>query len=81
MTEPGTAQSALNLRLVLAAFGLVVCTVLSVLVLRAGYAAPGLLLLALAVAAAVDLVVVVRRRQRRAERHRGADHQHRDLFE
>lgn len=81
MTEPDTARSALNLRLVLAAFGLVVCAVLSVLVLRAGYAAPGLLLLALAVAAAVDLVVVLRRRQRRAELHRGADHQHRDLFE
>ena len=81
MTEPDTAKSALNLRLALAAFGLVVCAVLSVLVLRAGYAAPGLLLLALAVAAAADLVVVARRRQQRAAAHRGADHQHRGLFE
>ena len=80
MTEP-SVQSALNLRLALAAFGLVVCAVLSVLVLRAGYAAPGLLLLALAVAAAADLVVVARRRQQRAAAHRGADHQHRGLFE
>ena len=81
MTEPDAARSALNLRLALAAFGLVVCAVLSVLVLRAGYAAPGLVLLALAVAAAVDLVVVLRRRQRRASEHRGADHRHDSLFE
>ncbi len=81
MTEPDTAQSALNLRLALAAFGLVVCAVLSVLVLRAGYALPGLLLLALAVAAAVDLVVVLRKRQRRAALHRGRDHTHGSLFE
>ena len=86
MTEPDSASSsqvhsALNLRLALASFGLVVCAVLSVLVLRAGYAAPGLLLLALAVAAAVDLVVVARRRQRRAAAHRGRDHTHGSLFE
>lgn len=81
MNEPDAARSALNLRLALAASGLVVCAVLSVLVLRAGYAAPGLLLLALAVAAAVDLVVVLRRRQRRASEHRGADHRHDSLFE
>ena len=81
MTEPARAQSALNLRLVLAGLGLVVCAVLSFFVLRAGYAVAGLLLLVLAVAAAVDLVVVLRRRQRRAEAHRGADHRHDSLFE
>lgn len=81
MTEPSAAQSALNLRLVLAGLGLVVCAVLSFVVLGGGYAAPGLLLLALAVAAAVDLVVVLRRRQRRAAAHRGAGHRHDSLFE
>jgi cyanate permease len=75
------AQSALNLRLVLAAFGAVVCTVLAVLVLRAGGLVLALPLAALAVAAVVDLVVVQRRRRARARAHVGADHRHDSLFE
>jgi len=58
----GAARSALTLRLVLAAFGLVVCTVLA-------YDADGplvlpVLLAVLAVVALVDLVVVARRKLR-----------------
>ncbi|MGY1593811.1 DUF6343 family protein [Geodermatophilus sp. SYSU D00708] len=59
------AQSALTLRLVLAAFGLVVCVVGGVLWLAAGL--PGwaaAVLFVLAAVALVDLVVVVRRKRR-----------------
>ena len=59
------AQSALTLRLVLAAFGLVVCTVFGVLALRADV--PVLfpvVLFVLAAVALVDLVVVARRKLR-----------------
>ena len=59
------AQSALTLRLVLAAFGLVVCTVFGLLVLRTeapvGFAVA---LFVLAVVAAVDIVVILRRKRR-----------------
>ena len=59
------AQSALTLRLWLAAFGLVFCLVAGVLWLAADLPAwPGVLLLVLAAVAAVDLVVVVRRKAR-----------------
>ena len=68
MTEPSTAQSALNLRAVLALFGLVVCTTLAVLAFVAGLAVLGVLLAVLAVAAVVDLSVVQRKRHARAER-------------
>lgn len=71
MTEPVSARSALNLRLALASFGLVVCAVLGALVLWAGHVVVGLLLLVLAIAAAVDLVVVARRRRHRAALNRG----------
>ncbi|MBO1750639.1 hypothetical protein J4G33_02345 [Actinotalea sp. BY-33] len=59
------AHSALTLRLVLASFGLVVCTVGAVL--AAG--APELrgmmiLMIVLAVVAAVDIVVIIRRKRR-----------------
>ena len=72
-TEPRTARSPLRLRLVLAAFGLVVCAVLAALWLRAdpppgGSSAPGWVLLALAVLALLDLVVVTARLRRRAGR-------------
>ncbi|ASW54553.1 hypothetical protein [Plantactinospora sp. KBS50] len=65
----GHAYSALNLRLILASFGLVVSLVFGILVARAGYWPPAALLFLLAVVAAVDLVVVQRRRiaRRRAE--------------
>jgi hypothetical protein len=63
----GHPYSALNLRLALAGFGLVSCTVLGVLLLRAGLAVPGWAVLALAVVAAVDLAVIQLRR--RSGRH------------
>jgi membrane protein implicated in regulation of membrane protease activity len=70
--------SPLNLRLVLAAFGFVVCTVLSVLLFHAGWTLPGWLLLAWAVVALVDVVVVQLRR--RARRRAEGDRDH-SLFE
>jgi hypothetical protein len=64
----GHPYSALNLRLVLAAFGLVSCAVLAVLMISAGANGFGWVLAALALVAAVDLVVVqLRRRARRRE--------------
>ncbi len=69
--------SALNLRLVLACFGLVVCAGLAVLLAMRHLALLALVLALLAVVAAVDAVVVqLRRRQRR--RHEG---RHPSLFE
>jgi membrane protein implicated in regulation of membrane protease activity len=65
-------RSALNLRLVLATFGLVSCTALAVVTFWVGILALGVALVVLAVVAAVDLVVVGRRvirRRRRGERH------------
>ncbi|MGY1813949.1 DUF6343 family protein [Blastococcus sp. SYSU D00820] len=59
------AQSALTLRLVLAAFGLVVCLVGGLLWLATDLPAwPAVVLLVLAAVAAVDLVVVIRRKAR-----------------
>jgi len=59
------AQSALTLRLVLAAFGLVVCTVFAVITFVADVPVVfPVVLLALAVVALVDLVVVARRKLR-----------------
>ncbi len=75
----GHAYSALNLRLVLASFGLVVCVVLGVLALRAELPVLGAVLLALATVAVVDLVVIQRRRNaRRREEPPGTRH---SLFE
>ena len=61
MTEPTSARSALNLRLVLAASGAVLCALLGVLAVRAGATFAGFALLVLAFAGAVDAVVVLRR--------------------
>lgn len=61
-TEPSNARSALNLRLVLAAAGLVVCAVLAVAAFAGDLPFAGAALAALAVAALVDLVVIQRRR-------------------
>jgi Flp pilus assembly protein TadB len=61
----GHADSALNLRLVLAGFGLVACAGLAVLLLRVGLQVLGWLCVGLAVIAAVDLVVVQLRRRAR----------------
>jgi hypothetical protein len=65
----GHPYSALNLRLVLAAFGLVISVVFAVLLLRAGLDLLGWVFVLLAVFAAVNLVVVQlrRRARRRAE--------------
>jgi uncharacterized membrane protein len=73
----GHAYSALNLRLVLALFGLITSTVFAILLFRAGAAVFGWLLVALAVIAAVDLVVIQLRRRAR----RRADGDGHSLFE
>ncbi|MET8154334.1 hypothetical protein ACIBSW_24355 [Actinoplanes sp. NPDC049668] len=70
--------SALNLRLALAAFGLVVCSVLAVVLWHAGWTMPGWLLAGWALVAAVDLVVVQLRRRARRRDDGGRDH---SLFE
>lgn len=57
-------QSALTLRAVLAAFGLVVCAVAAVLMIRAGVVVFGVLLAVLAAVALVDLVWVLYRKAR-----------------
>lgn len=69
-TEARTARSPLRLRLVLAAFGLAVCTVLAIAWFTVaapptGSRAPGWALAVLALLAALDLVVVSRRLRRR----------------
>ena len=70
------ADSALNLRTVLAAGGLVVCLALGLVALLLVGGTPGVVagvaLLGLAGAAAVDLAVLARRRRRRAEHERAA---------
>ncbi len=71
--QPGRARgtvghpySALNLRLVLATFGLITCGVLSGLMFAARYWVPASILAVLAVTALVDLIVIqIRRRARR----------------
>jgi hypothetical protein len=73
----GHPYSALNLRLLLAVFGAVVCVVVGVLLIRAGWPAPGSALLALAVVATVDAAVVQLRRRARRRSEGGG----RSLFE
>lgn len=75
----GHPYTALNLRLVLASFGLLISLLLGVLVLRADHPVPAGILFLLAVVAAVDLVVIIRRRAaRRREEPPGTRH---SLFE
>jgi hypothetical protein len=74
----GEPYSALNLRLVLAAFGFVVCTVLAVLLWRTGWTVPGWILAAWALVAVIDMIVVQLRR--RARRRQEGDGGH-SLFE
>jgi hypothetical protein len=74
----GQPYSPLNLRLALAAFGFVVCTVLSVLMFRAGWTVPAWLLAAWALVAVVDMVVIQFRRRARKRAEGGQDH---SLFE
>jgi hypothetical protein len=74
----GHAYSALNLRLLLAGFGLVVCAVGAVVLFATGHPGFGGVVAVLGVVALVDLVVVQRRR---ALRRRGEPGRHRSLFE
>jgi len=74
-------ESALNLRLALAAFGLVVCVALGVVALQVFGIVPSIVFFVLAAVALVDLVLVQRRRATRARTHRRADHRHDSLFE
>jgi len=75
----GRPYSALNLRLVLASFGLVICVVLGVLAARADQPVLAGILGVFALVAVVDLVVVQRRRAaRRREEPPGTRH---SLFE
>ncbi|GAB1691703.1 hypothetical protein [Krasilnikovia sp. M28-CT-15] len=74
----GHPYSALNLRLVLALFGVVVCSVLAVLLWRGGWTLPAWLLAAWALVAAVDAVVV---QLRRRARRRAEGDRHHSLFE
>jgi len=70
--------SPLNLRLILALFGFVVCTILSIFLFRMGWKLPGWLLAAWAVVAVIDAVVVQMRRRARKRAEGGDDH---SLFE
>ncbi len=70
--------SALNLRLVLAIFGLVVCTGLALLLWRWDYPVAAWILAAWALVALVDIVVVQLRRRARRRTEGGRDH---SLFE
>jgi membrane protein YdbS with pleckstrin-like domain len=65
----GHPYSALNLRFLLAAFGLVVSAVFAGLLFWAGYTAAGVVMAGVAVIALVNMVVVEQRR--RARRRRG----------
>ncbi|MFC8847591.1 MULTISPECIES: DUF6343 family protein [unclassified Micromonospora] len=74
----GHAYSALNLRLVLAGFGLVTMVIFAVLAVWADVGWLGVVCAFLAVVAAVDLVVIQRRRAVRRRESPGARH---SLFE
>ncbi|MFC0003643.1 DUF6343 family protein [Micromonospora siamensis] len=74
----GHAYSALNLRLALAAFGLVTMTLFAVLAFRAHVVWLGVVCALFALVAVVDLVVVQRRRAARHREQPGARH---SLFE
>lgn len=74
----GHAYSALNLRLVLASFGLVTMAVFGVLAFRAGVVWLGVLCALFAVVAVVDLVIIQRRRGARRREEPGTRH---SLFE
>ena len=75
--EGRTALSALNLRMVLAVFGLVSCSLLAWWAAELGAPAGTGVLAALALIAAIDLVVIMIRRHQRAVQ----THRHYSLFE
>lgn len=74
----GHAYSALNMRLLLALFGMVASAVLAPVAFNLGRPGYGWLLVALAVVGLIDAVVVQRRRARRRRGERGERH---SLFE
>lgn len=74
----GHAYSALNLRLVLAGFGLVTMAIFAVLAFRADLVVLGVLCVVFAVVAVVDLFVIQRRRAARHREEPGVRH---SLFE
>lgn len=72
------AYSALNMRLILAIFGLVTMTVFAVVAFRVGVIWLGVVCAILAAVAVVDLFVIQRRRAARHREEPGAKH---SLFE
>jgi hypothetical protein len=76
--SPDRPYSALNLRLVLALFGLVIFTAGAVLLASAGLPVPALVCGAVALVALVNAIVVQRRR---IERRRRTPGRHYSLFE
>ncbi|WP_405111222.1 DUF6343 family protein [Micromonospora sp. NBC_01405] len=74
----GHAYSALNLRLALAGFGLVIMAVFAVLAFRADLVWLGVVCAVFAAVAVVDLFVIQRRRAARRREQPGARH---SLFE
>ena len=74
----GEPYSALNLRLVLAAVGFVICTVLAIWLWRGGWTVPGWILAAWALVAVIDMLVVQLRRRARRRAEGGRRH---SLFE
>ncbi len=73
----GHPYSALNLRLALACFGLVLLTALAVALFVLGHAVPGAVAVALAAITVADIVVIQRRRRQRKR----VDRQRHGLFE
>jgi hypothetical protein len=74
----GEPYSALNLRLLLAAFGFVICTLLAIWLWRNGWRVPAWILAAWALIAVIDMVVVQLRRRARRREEGGRGH---SLFE
>jgi hypothetical protein len=74
----GHSYTALNLRLLLASFGLVSCAVFAFLLARAGWSVAAAVFGVLAVVALVDIVVIQLRRSARSREEPGARH---SLFE
>jgi hypothetical protein len=71
-------QSALNLRLALASFGLVFCAVIGILAYRAGYTAAAVLMGIGALVAIIDVIVILKRRATRRKQNPNRDY---SLFE
>lgn len=72
--DVGSPYSALNLRLILAAFGLVICAALAVLLWLMDFPVAGWILAGWAVVALIDLIVVQLRRRARRRAEGDRDH-------